>query len=689
MKSSLNSLLAPHHLEYVAINAQLWIVETSEGVGRFAELDTDISPGNYICEVFPELWGTEEILAELLDGQLPNFEFKAITRVQSDGALLYFDLYISPYLEDPNSPQLIIFLEDVTSRMALEQTLVQATNETNLLVRKLETTQAYVEKIISCMAEALVVTNLSGIIKTVNKFAENLLGYSEAELIGKPIATFISDESFSSRVNRYFAATNGEPLNNIEVACKTKGGMITVAFSCSLIQTEITQISSSSNFSVQDVVYIGRDITERKRSQQRQILQYITTLILADAASLEQAIEEILPVICETLGWEVAQLWMTQEWENLVEDHYELMCASDQDFLHCVSHSVNSIISLPKFIDQIQKTPIKLGEGIIGNIWKNASCEWIYDLAEDSYFSQKLEGDNCLKSAFGFPILGDYEASHSARKVLGVIIFFSQTHQPIDEPLLQTMAALGSQIGQFIKRKQAEAVIRIEQEKSEKLLLNILPKVIADRLKGEENTIAEYFAETTVLFADLVGFTPLSASMSPIALVNLLNQLFSAFDHLSHQYGLEKIKTIGDAYMVVGGIPISRPDHAVAIAMMALEMQNEINKFNTRMNKNFTIRIGIHSGPVVAGVIGIKKFIYDLWGDTVNLASRMESHSLPGKIQVSDATYELLKDQFFFEERGLIEVKGRGEINTYFLVGKRGKKKEEISLTPSIEILSA
>ena len=221
-------------------------------------------------------------------------------------------------------------------------------------------------------------------------------------------------------------------------------------------------------------------------------------------------------------------------------------------------------------------------------------------------------------------------------------------------------------------RKQTELALRIAQQKSEGLLLNILPKPIADQLKQDTNAIAEHFEEATILFSDIVGFTPLSAKMSPIDLVNLLNQMFSKFDRLADKNGLEKIKTIGDAYMVAGGLPIQRNDHAEAVAEMALEMQAVMKEFEADMNEPFQLRIGINTGPVVAGVIGIKKFIYDLWGDTVNVASRMESSGIPGNIQVSPTTYELLKDKFLLEERGAIAVKGKGEMITYWLIGQKG-----------------
>lgn len=219
-------------------------------------------------------------------------------------------------------------------------------------------------------------------------------------------------------------------------------------------------------------------------------------------------------------------------------------------------------------------------------------------------------------------------------------------------------------------RKVAAEALRYQQEQSEALLLNTLPAPIAQRLKMQESSIADSFAEVTVMFADIVGFTQLSENIPPTDLVNLLNTIFSAFDQLTERHGLEKIKTIGDAYMVVGGLPIPRSDHAQAIADMALDMQKSIADFNAKTGEAFSIRIGINTGPVVAGVIGIKKFIYDLWGDTVNTASRMESHGIPGRIQVSAETYARLQDDYQFEERGVIQVKGKGEMLTYLLTGR-------------------
>ncbi len=218
--------------------------------------------------------------------------------------------------------------------------------------------------------------------------------------------------------------------------------------------------------------------------------------------------------------------------------------------------------------------------------------------------------------------------------------------------------------------EEAYAQLEEEQKLSESLLLNILPHSIATRLKQNPKNLADSYTDVSVLFADIVGFTELSSHISPRALVELLNQIFSDFDALAEVHQLEKIKTIGDAYMVVSGLPEPRDDHAQAIADMALDMQRAIATFNNKTGQNFRIRIGIATGPVIAGVIGIKKFIYDLWGDTVNIASRMESHGIPGAIQVTRETYQFLKDEYLFQERGKVFIKGKGEMTTYLLTGK-------------------
>jgi len=224
----------------------------------------------------------------------------------------------------------------------------------------------------------------------------------------------------------------------------------------------------------------------------------------------------------------------------------------------------------------------------------------------------------------------------------------------------------------FVGRKNtALRLLRLEQEKSENLLLNILPKEIAAILKNENRTVADHFDGASILFADVVNFTPMSAGMSPTELVELLNEVFSYFDMLVEKHGLEKIKTIGDCYMVASGVPRQRPDHAHALVRMALEMQSYIDGRTFQGGRRLAFRIGINSGPVVAGVIGRKKFMYDLWGDAVNTASRMESHGLAGGIQVTAPVYDRLRDDYEFGSGRAVEVKGKGLMTTYLLLSKR------------------
>ena len=259
---------------------------------------------------------------------------------------------------------------------------------------------------------------------------------------------------------------------------------------------------------------------------------------------------------------------------------------------------------------------------------------------------------------------------------------------PIWTPLpvwfTSTMLALNIAVGGTIvftllavfasQRRDALAALRQEQEKSENLLLNILPRSIADKLKAETQPIADHFGSASILFADVADFTPWSERLPPAEVVGYLDRLFSCFDELAERYRLEKIKTIGDCYMVAAGVPIPRPDHARALALMALDMLATMRSDEGVAHLGHELRVGINSGPVVAGVIGRKRFLYDLWGDAVNTASRMESHGTPGRIQITRATYELLADEFECEPRGTIAVKGKGEVEAWYLIGPRAER---------------
>jgi guanylate cyclase len=252
---------------------------------------------------------------------------------------------------------------------------------------------------------------------------------------------------------------------------------------------------------------------------------------------------------------------------------------------------------------------------------------------------------------------------------------------PLPDWFTSTMLALNIAVGGTIvftllavfasQRREALAALRQEQARAESLLLNILPRSIADRLKAQAQPIADQIESASILFADVVDFTPWSERLPPAEMVGCLDHLFSRFDELAERHGLEKIKTIGDCYMVAAGVPTPQPDHARALALMALDMLAAMRSDDDVGRLGLELRVGIDSGPVVAGVIGRKRFLYDLWGEAVNTASRMESHGTPGRIQIARAAYELLADEFECEPRGTIEVKGKGEMEAWYLTGGR------------------
>jgi adenylate cyclase len=232
---------------------------------------------------------------------------------------------------------------------------------------------------------------------------------------------------------------------------------------------------------------------------------------------------------------------------------------------------------------------------------------------------------------------------------------------------------------QFVRqREEAVAALRVEQDRAETLLLNILPRSIADKLKADASTIADQFAAASIVFADIVDFTPFSERLQPAEVVEMLDHLFTHFDNLADRFGVEKIKTIGDCYMAAAGVPVPRDDHARVMALLALEMREAMGANDAVRHLGLELRIGINSGPVVAGVIGRKRFLYDLWGDAVNMASRMETHGTPGRIQVTRATYELLRDEFVLEPRGTVPIKGKGDVETWYLIGLRAAGTVEV-----------
>ena len=253
---------------------------------------------------------------------------------------------------------------------------------------------------------------------------------------------------------------------------------------------------------------------------------------------------------------------------------------------------------------------------------------------------------------------------------LDVPVWFTSTMLALN--IIGTGAIAFTLLASFAKeRNEALTALRAEHARAEALLLSILPQPIAERLKAANGRIADHVDSASIVFADVVNFTPMSERLPPDEVVGMLDDLFSRFDTLVERHGLEKIKTIGDCYMAAAGVPDPHPDHARRAALLALDMRDAVASWTLTDASRLQLRIGINSGPVVAGVIGTKRFLYDLYGDAVNTASRMETHSVPGEIQITSATHELLGDGFECRPRGTIEVKGKGQMETWYLVGLR------------------
>jgi adenylate cyclase len=781
----LNRIFSKHttttrKFERLVLDCDFVILEMSQEISYFADSLDELQIGKDARLSFPELMGIEEVLVSIFQGHQDLFELEEIHRTSADKPDIYIDIYIfceQLTINRIDEKRLVILFEDITEEIQVKKKVMQKYHELGLLSSVLSSYKNYMDKVITSMGDALIVTTKSGYIKKLNRAAVNLFGYREEELVNQKISLIIDNNHLLQQAIQRPGLFQ-EYLKNVEVVCKKKNQeKLLIAFSCSVI------IKADHNS--EDIVYIGRDITARQRRQQRNCAQFGITRILSESETIKQAMPEILRIICESLGWDLGELWTSGEYISVPSEENHI-----DPILRCVEIWSSRAVSVRDFKALTWQTTYPLGMGLPGRVWLMASPLWIRDIVEDG---DKVRSHPAAKSslhaAFGFPILDD-------NQIFGVMTFLSREIQPPDIDLLQMMVSIGNQIAEFIKRKHteeallaseeryrdlfenandliisvnsygqfiyanrawyetlgyspddaknlniidiihpdyqvnsrqsftrilsgnsfeqiqtvlmtkngnqvilegniscrfidgkpvatrgifrditsriaAEIALRQQQEQTERLLLNILPEVIANQLKQYPGNIAEDYTDVSVLFADLVGFTEIASQVSAIQLVKLLNQIFSAFDRLCDRHNLEKIKTIGDAYMVVGGLPMRRTDHADAIAFMALDMQHAIAQFNQDNQQNLSIRIGIHSGSVVAGVIGIKKFTYDLWGDTVNVASRMESQGISGKIQVTETTYQLLKAKFELQQRGEIEIKGKGKMMTYLLVGAK------------------
>jgi class 3 adenylate cyclase/putative methionine-R-sulfoxide reductase with GAF domain len=323
---------------------------------------------------------------------------------------------------------------------------------------------------------------------------------------------------------------------------------------------------------------------------------------------------------------------------------------------------------------------VKPGTGIVGTVAMTGKAELICDTRKDPRY---IQDDQPRLSELAIPIffrnevIGVIDSEHTQES------FFTREHLHILTTVASMTAARVSQalleeqlrdVNRYLEDRIAERTRELSEatRRSEQLLLNVLPQTIAERLKRGEQAIAERYEDVTVLFADLVDFTRWSQQLPPEHTVEILGQVFTEFDALTERYGLEKIKTIGDAYMVVAGVPTPRADHQEAMAHMALQILETIRRLNRVLGTSLDVRVGMHSGPVIAGIIGTRKFAYDLWGDTVNMASRLEAHGAAGRIHVGESTWQTLGERFTFEPRGEIEVKSMGRVKTWFLTGRRG-----------------
>jgi len=790
MHQAIYDLLAARGTEYVIFDSSFGILEQSAQVQQYTETGETPETGQDIRDYFPEIYGVEPLLSEILAGSRSRLDLHSITRLIPDALPpaqnRYIDLQI---IQVPDKAEyFLLLIEDVTDRMALEQTLVQNTNETSLLLESLEASQKSLDTILESMGDALLILNDTGVIKTINRAAQKLFGYTTKELQGQTITHLIADPRFSVPEIHTYLLNQSNYVKDVEVTCLTKAQKLrSIAFSCSVIATEA---SGGPEF-----LYIGRDITARQQSEQRFITQYMTARVLSLATSVEKAMPPIFKSIGENLNWAIGELWMLETANNdliPINSNSPPPQPQIQQVVHWVrsQESLRSSKAVQKFLQFSHKLKLHSGESWVGLTWQRSQPDWAADLDELPVCERReLARQAGFHSALSIPI-------ETEKGLCGVLVLWSTERKPVEDETRRTLTIIGTQIGQFIQRKQAEAALqeseeryrdlfenasdlilsvdtqghflyvnhawqatmgysslelegktvfdlvipsekiefaknfrqlllgntvdrwttafytkdkrkivlegsincrlvngkpvaarailrditqrlateaalRAQREQTERLLLNILPARIATRLKSDPQSIAEKFDQVTVLFADIVGFTELAGRLAPIDLVNLLNSVFSDFDRLTEIYRLEKIKTIGDAYMVVGGLPTRSDDHADAIANFALEIQSALQQFNQKHQQNLSMRIGIHSGPVVAGVIGLKKFIYDLWGDTVNVASRMESHGVPQQVQVTDATYQFIKDRFEFEYRGRIPIKGKGLMDTYWLTGKK------------------
>ncbi len=525
--------------------------------------------------------------------------------------------------------------------------------------RELRAAEEKFRSIFEKAGEGIFQTTADGRYLAANPALASFYGYGSSEELMQAI-TDIGGQLYVDpkrrEAFRRLLETNGEVFDFESEIRRKDGSLAWIAENAHAVRDKAGKLLYYEGI-VDDITQRKRTDYERERRNQRELLHQRCLLGLAqfDKSDFQRALREILDTTAYTLGVNRVSAWQLDA-PGTPHESIQLLGLFDLDKREHRAHIHRFLAAdYPRYFAALR------GETCI--VAPDALADPRMNEFADDYLKPRQ-----IASTLDVPVWAQ-------GRLAGVFAleWTGEKHSWEDDEIDFALSAanLVALCFESAERLRAQQEAARERERAEQLLLNILPASIARRLQEGEGLIADHFPEATVLFADIVGFTELSAGISPQAVVGMLNRIFSSFDQLASDYGLEKIKTIGDAYMVVGGVPAPRIDHPEAVAEMALQMIQKCEELNRGADISVAMRIGINTGPVVAGVIGIKKFIYDLWGDTVNLASRMESHGVSGQIQVTEAVYERLRDKFEFTPRGEIEVKGRGQQAVFLLRGRQ------------------
>ncbi|MDY7015818.1 MAG: adenylate/guanylate cyclase domain-containing protein, partial [Cyanobacteriota bacterium] len=532
-------------------------------------------------------------------------------------------------------------------------------SERQLLEEKLHASEAEIRSFFEAMSEVVFLFDIQDESINIAPTNPDRFYQADADILNRTIELLFGEKAAEIR-DRIQLAFKTQQIVNFEYSFRLDEEEDEEGRSDRSSDRELWFSASISPLSETVVAWVARDITARKQAERALERKAVRDRLLSRISralmdrDLDTAIQFTLQKIGEIAGSDRAYITRCLDSCRRFQNTHEWHKPGVISFLEKLQNASDR--ERPWLVEQYQT-----GRAICINR--------VEDLPPEAALEKAAMTRQGIQSMLHVPM-------RHAEQIVGFIgLETAKFSTNWSEEEIQLLAFVGEIIAMAQARRDAEEALRVEQEKSERLLLNILPAPIAEQLKQNHNAIAENFEEVTILFADLVGFTPLSSRLQPIELVSLLNDIFSSFDDLAQRLGLEKIKTIGDAYMVAAGLPLPRADHAEAIANMALAMQTTLQQLQTTPNfqncqiqEPLQMRIGMNTGTVVAGVIGTNKFIYDLWGDAVNVASRMESSGKPGRIQVAPPTYERLKDRYVFERRGEVEIKGKGKMMTYWLV---------------------